>query len=515
MKPNFYRLGLATVLMSTLSGAYAVDVVVNSTLPEVAGSSYQTLNGALNYVKTQAEPRTVRITGGGPYNESPAINYSVSILGDGVKPVLTVPGVSGAPSSLNGFGVAFYTNSEFAGPQTFRLENITIIPAVGSVVTRGIRSNNNNNTDGLNQELMTVELVDVLIAPNNGSNQPVSTTGLAPASLAGATTFTDDGMFYAGYVDVACTGTVVTHMQGSAISPDGIVFFPDVTGHNLHLGPGCVFSYNKRMGVQLAQDGIDFDMVGTEANPVVIKGNFSNNTGTRNPAIAIFGDDDSNPEVAFDWQHAIFTENLSSVIGPWAVDLGQSAPALTGDHLAFVNNGECTINLTDDLLLPFTFTNSTWVGNGGATPSGVNQSFIRPIMQFSESAAGVSVGSVTFTNCVVAGNGTAGDPAVGDNLIAVNTTALPINFVNSALPTAGPYALGSGKFDLGTGALAPTETAVKSEDPEFVLVSANFADPNFLDVDQSTYDNAGPGGSDLSGYGDYVGGSDVNNWSMY
>ena len=57
---GFY--GFAAGVVCLASWAFAVDVTVNSTQPEVAGSNYQTIGAALTYVKAQAEPRIVRIT---------------------------------------------------------------------------------------------------------------------------------------------------------------------------------------------------------------------------------------------------------------------------------------------------------------------------------------------------------------------------------------------------------------------------------------------------------------------
>jgi len=511
MQKRFCRMSLVGGLLLTAACSYAVDVVVNSTQPEVAGVSYQTINGALNYVKTQAEPRTVRITGGGPYQESPLINFSVTLKGDNYKPILTVPGTTGAPNTnLNGFGISLFTTSDFPGSQKMRLENMTIIPKVGASVTRAIRTN--NNATSLSTDPFSVELVDILVTANNGSNLPVSTDGLTTVSLAGATNFTDDGIFCAGIVDVACTGTIVTHLQGSSTSPDGLVFFPDEAGHRLHIGPGCVFSYMKRLGIQLAADGSDVTIEGSTTQPVVLKGNFINNTGVRNPALAMFLDNENNPAVFQSVKNTVFIENNSTVIGGWSVDPGQSASAFTVDHCAFVGNGECAINYAANSDQPFTLKNSTIVKTGGfVTAAGQ----VEPVLQFAESTVGASTGVASITDSIIAGNGTDGNTTTGANLIAISTTAKPITFSNSALVASGPYKLGTGIFKLSPTALPPVQTNVKSQDPQFALVSSAFTNSNFLDVAQVAYDNAGTAGSDLSGYGDYVGGSSVNNWSLY
>lgn len=498
----------AFCLLST--AGMAGDVQVNSAVPEVTGVSYQTIGAALTYIKTTAEPRNVNIVGGGPYLENISANFSVTIKGSGYRPVLAAnPTVSLPNTNLNGNGVAFYTTSEFPGDQTFKLENMVILPQVGSAATRNaIRTNNNNSTSALTAVKMTVLLDNILVTGNNGSNQPISTDGMSTASLTGATSFGDDPMFFAGLVDVYTTNTIITNSARGSATADGIIFNPDAPGYTLNIGPGTVISYMNRTAIQLAGDGI-INMSGTKANPVVIKGNFI--ASTRNSAISFFSDDGGSGTVG-KWSNVVFVENNSRPVGVSIIGDNLTAHGLNADNLAFVNNLESAVLINDGLLRPWTFTKSTIVN----TRPIANTTQFASVISIGEAVAGFNTASVSFVDSVIAGNGQPGNQNfAGNNLISITAPNMPVSFTNCALVGAGPYALATAKFSLGTGVSAPTETNTRTEDPLFALVSAEYTNANFLDVAQPAYDNAATGGADLSGYGDFVGGSKVDNWSIY
>lgn len=500
----------SAAVVSLVGTSHAVSVEVDSTKPEVTGSVYTTIANALDYVKTQAEPREVRITGGGPYQENISANFSVTIKGDGYRPVIAAPPTAGLQNgSLNGNAVAFYTTADFPGDQAFTLENMVILPQVGNAPTRGIRTNNNNSTDQLTPVDMTVNLEDVLITSNNGSDQPVSTDGLSTASMTGATKFADDICWFAGFVDVNTTNTIITNVHDGTASVDGIVFYPDEGGYELNLGPGTIISYLNRMAVQMVSDGNVINMRGTKANPVIIKGNLFG--GSRNSAISLFNAD-GGTGASNHFENVVFVENNSRPIGLSLVTApGTTGMGLEADNVAFVNNVESAVLINSNLTLPWNFTNTTFVNNGLGSATGLNKSAI----YIGESTAGNNTGAITFTDSIIAGNGRAKDGTTGSNLIDISAPNMPISFVNTAIVNAGPYALATGNYELRSGATAPTETDVINADPQFGYVGADFTDPNFLDVNATAYHQAGTASSDLSGYGDYVGGSSVEAWMSY
>src|SRR5690606_19368248 len=101
----------------------------------------------------------------------------------GYRPIIAAPPTVHPAASMSGRGIGICTTADFTGDLNVRLENFVLIPAVGQTLTRGIYSNNNNSGQGLTVENMNIEIVDVLVTGNNGSDQPISTDGLSQADL--------------------------------------------------------------------------------------------------------------------------------------------------------------------------------------------------------------------------------------------------------------------------------------------------------------------------------------------
>jgi hypothetical protein len=502
----------ALSLFAIASTAGAVDVTVNSTQPETAGANYQTIKAALTYVSGQPAPRTVRVTGGGPYVEAGglAINFSVTVKGDGFRPVVATEQTAGQPhTSLNGNGVSIFTTAASGGPITVRLENLVIIPSTtntpSGTASKGIRTN--NNATGLTADVMNVELVDVLVTSNNGSNQPVTTDGLSQASMTGATPFGDDGVFISGLANLSTTGTIVSNIYGVAANTnDGIVFNPDVAGYKFNAGPGTVVSYMNRIGIQVARNGSIVDMAGTATNPVLLKGNWITNT-VKNPALALFNTDSGVPANGTSLKYVVFQANNAT--GVAAAPSAAGVAALTADHVAFDSNQEAALYISQTRNNPWTFTNTTFVNNALRTTG----SAFPQIMSIGGAS---STGTLTFTNSVIAGNGSDGNTTTGANLIEITVATAPVSFVNCSIPTVGPYKVGNGIFRLANSAPVPTQTNVINSDPKIQNVGGTVTAPGYLAVQGGQNDNAGTGGSDLSGYGPYTGPpAGISEWNQF
>lgn len=130
---------------------------------------------------------------------------------------------------------------------------------------------------------------------------------------------------------------------------------------------------------------------------------------------------------------------------------------------------------------------------------------------------------VNNTNSILfTGTATGGKVTIRDSILAgpgvkfpapttpAETAAQPpggVEISNSAFPTAGPHAIGS------IGGAAGTPVNIISADPIFVSTDALLA--TFLDVDNAAYATAASDNGPLSGGADYVGSSDVSDWSVY
>jgi hypothetical protein len=329
--------------------------------------------------------------------------------------------------------------------------------------------------------------------------------------------FRDDGIFFTGLVD-AYTTRVISSCNWNPATPtnsnDGLVSFPDVAGHVMWIGPGCVFSYNNRIGLQLATDGTLASINGTAAEPVVVKGNLWT-YAIQNPALGFWFDDNADTSVKLPVSYLVVAENQFIGIQTNFADAGgQQTPALQANHVASVSNYGTGFAIATETAAPqnHTFTNTTLVHNGlwPGSPQLMNP-------------AGTGTGTISFTNSIIAGKGVAGNTSTGENLIQVDNTTLGVSFTNCGFPASGTYAVASagtgpgGKYDLDSGAPAPAETAPVTADPSLQNVSStNYGGANYLAVAAGAYAAAGTGGSNLSGYGPYTGpAAGVGEWSLY
>lgn len=495
-----------TVLICNIAGAQTVTV--NS----LGGADYTSINAAYAAVKANpAVPDIIQIIGGGPYNESLLINTSVVIKGEGYVPVIVTPPTSGAPhSSLNDNGIAIYTDSSSGGDIVVRLENLIIIPDASNPPTRGIRSN--NNASGLSTDNMEVQLVNVLITSNNGANVPVSLDGLSQADLTGATTFGDDHMFFTGYVDVYTTGVISTCNFGHTASADGLVFYPDDAGRHLYIGPGSVFSFMNRIGIQVASDGSIVRMKGTKSAPILIMGNWASQTyAYPNGGLAIYHDCNGNPDYNYEMDWVFIINNFNSGTISYYADAGEGLPPITMNHCIIANNQHNGLWVGDDLLYNWVLNNCTIANNGLAAE---DQGYGAVIV--SEETAGGTTGGVIFNDTIIAGKGSS-DTTNGNNTIQVTAANATVQLNYSAKVLGGPYKLGGNGYTLDTGVPSPTENHVITADPQFVEI-LNFASPDYFDVASQAYYGQGSSGSNLSGAMDYVGGIPTavgNSWMLY
>ncbi len=93
----------------------------------------------------------------------------------------------------------------------------------------------------------------------------------------------------------------------------------------------------------------------------------------------------------------------------------------------------------------------------------------------------------------------------GTGVRVATTLTSPILVHNVGLVQEAPYALTTPVSDVNGPSIVQTSLIV-TRDPIFVSVAET--DPGFLDVRSNAYGGQGTGGSDLSGYGDYIG--DIN-----
>ncbi len=461
------------------SAIFAQTVTVNS-----AGSAdHTTIQAALDAVALDVStPDVVNIVGGGPYDEVITITSPVTLKGDGYRPVLTVKSNSASPSTPPD-GLVIDTSGEVT------LENLIVLPSLTDTpsadVADGICIAPQTGTG------LTLAMTDILICPNNGANQPVSTDGLAEEDLTSATPFGDDGVNLTsatGIPVVADLTRVICTNNRNGAGNDGFVIYPSSTvadQNSINFLEGCVASYNERIGIQWGGGGATININGTHANPVLIIGNKTatvgqggctlfNGTATVNQCIMADNNTAGFATVLSatpagtglnSIQNTIIANNLDG--GIISADTDASRPALVSVHnVTLFANGTDQIRNT-----------STQQGFG-------------------------------LTNTIVAGAGTTG--------ITNDGAACSVSF--SALVTNGTHALTATTAGTGTTTMAG---AVTNADPDFVsvnLLSGGALNSDFLDVSAILYYSAGVGGTALAGGADYVGSVPLGaspHWSMY
>ncbi len=517
------KLFLSIAFMVIVSFACAQTVTVNDTQPQ-SGSNYTTISGAYSAVTADAStPDIINITGGGPYIEATGvpIQTSVTIQGLNYRPVIVAGKTAGLASSVNDSGVAIFIPTGGANIEVV-LKNLSIIPQMGNVPLRGIRSN--TNATGLDPTA-TIGLIldDILITGNNGSNTPLSTDGMTYVAIGSGTTFRDDHMNLAGnYSYCTITKLISTNQHGGLNSPDGMIWVPD-NGQELVMYGPCVFSYMDRVGIQIAADSTVVKMFGTATTPIWILGNGYLSTG--NGALALFSDDNGDSARAYELHYVyVVNNNQEGVIGMFA-DEADSLPGITFDHCIFAGNVRNGLYPADEMKRTWNFTNCTFYGNGTST---LETSVNGPI-RLTVANVGTGTGSVTISDSVIAGSGIAGSSTTVNNLIDFSTPAVNLSITNCALVTTGSYFLATATdagINRSTTAGTLTLTNNIFADPSFqsvsfddislqVLPTSISGQPNsnaeltavggkFLNVTNTAYATAGSGSSALKGVAGYA-----------
>jgi hypothetical protein len=311
----------------------------------------------------------------------------------------------------------------------------------------------------------TIHLEDVLVAGNDGANQPASADGLV--------TPTDGFVGYSGWgVDFNSTptnsGAVVTMRNtvvtaATTVGSDLVRVFTDFG--TVTVQDGCVFSYSGRYGLFFsAANSTSASIIGTQASPVIIHGNQS--TGLRNSATAT--------ALLNNLEWVAITRN----------SLAANQPALL-----------CAYTGTD----AHTWRHVTIAGNEARDSSGDNSGAIRVAMR-----------NLDFQNVILAGDGSQ-SPAENRNLLdARDSAGLLITGSHVAVDLSfGGTSLNRRFLDaggdplngiLGNGAFAPgTITTIAS--PQFLALEP--ANPNYLVLANSDFATIGPAGGPLTGVGSY------------
>jgi len=422
-------------------GAYAQTVDVPGT--------YATIQAAIDSFSGDVTPEdnVVRITTVGPYAEVITLTYPVTIRGDvggGERPIILAQDNAGDGIVVNN------------GSPYNRLENLIVLPDRSSTPT----------DDGIWVTVAGTECSfdNVLICPNNGSDQPVSTDGLSLPDLTGATFFTDECLLASAGGILHCTRTIITANLAAGTGRDLLgCFSSSGAGHTINAG--CIFSFGSRYCAQISNS---VTIRGTVEEPVVFAfSGFEPLNAPYTHTVGFFGGG------TYIVENAIFIGSDSDGIQVYDTLVGDANALPSITHCAFVGSGNYGLNINTGTV-PTSISECTFVGNTNVL---IN---IDPDV------------TITATDCIFAGTGT-----LTANSIVNAASPATMTLTNSAVVQAGPYSVAA-----VTDAILVN---VINDDPLFSNI-ADWLDPSFLDVYNGAYGAAGSGGAPLSGYGDYAAG---------
>jgi hypothetical protein len=296
--------------------------------------------------------------------------------------------------------------------------------------------------------------------------------------------FGDDGIFIGSAngmtegagVEGLFRNLVITHNKGGTTA-DAMVMSNAGPGvfRKYRFEDGCVFSYNQRAGLQLNGDVI----IDAPNDPVIITGHSTN--------------------------------------GYWLVNAGNTERTVNGlivhdnGFSGFLISGiGTTVNFTvrNTIVSNNGVSNFNFASSAGPAPNVLLEdvTIANPKSGTNAFLLGANVAcNVTVRNSIIAGNG-----SLTNNIVNHNGSGT-LTLEGTALVTEGQFALASGTVG-GTGTVVGSPTV--TSDPEFVE-TVNFSSPSFFDVAAAEYATANATGGNLSGGGDYVGGSSVDSWSIY
>ncbi len=281
----------------------------------------------------------------------------------------------------------------------------------------------------------------------------------------------------------------------------------------------------------LNSDGTPTNLNGTAEEPIWVyanrtPGTYSNWQG----AFGIWHDDNNRPECVVNMNYVNIVGNNEIAIHTGYVDLDNSLPAVIAENCFIANNRGAGIFISGELAgtsnigysefhRNWTFKNCTFANNGPATTgtngeaAGSPRLAAGPLTVAASSFVNPATGSITFTDCIIAGNSDTADAS--DNRISLSKP-LAVTFQNCGIVKSGTLPLGA--TALAGGAVAPTEINCVNYNPMFLDTSNPFS-VNYYAVDNPIFAGLESDGGDLSGAGLFVGSyvppTSATFWSLY
>lgn len=444
-------------------------------------------------------------------NGQVVLDEDLTIQGYGVTAIVALQMNSSAASPFNDCGFCWRQSTNLT------LKNIIFIPSLTNTPTDdGVYFR--QPTSAVNP---VINIENVVITSNNGSNAPVTTTGLDNPDLTGATGFGDDALYVVsrtegGSITMNATDLVISsYNTEDGGNHDGIIMFMSGTTNDIvncfvNLGPGCVISNCNRFGIQNPYGGY-LNIQGSKEKPVIINNvgadgiwNYSDTTAPTQATICEVnhcivnncgGSGIKEQETAGrGFIKSIKNTIISNCEGPGIALFAFGAlPPIGG--------------VTDTVEITSVTVHNCGYNDGNSPPW--SYGIAAPVY----SATYKTNRNAVITNAIISGSGMTGIYNDGDGTFSVDYSAL----VTESLGGYG-YALaattgGSGTINVGANVI--------NDNPIYVAYGVNdFASADFMDVDNPAFAGKGSGGIDLAGGADYIGSwtpplAVGNTWLLY
>lgn len=430
----------------------------------------------------------------GTYSGTMLVEKSLIIRGadPSDRPVIVLGGLSSQPTLGPGDGI--YLGVEDGGSAT--LQDLILIP--GSGMTDDVISASVTDTGSPDASADYI-FTNILIAPNDGSDQPLTTDpyNVPDLEATGVITVPDDGIYlmdddfsgvdgnmnatFTNYVTIGVGGDAMVVYPGDGEDAGGTAGVTELTV----VFEGVIAANSGRYGIQFSDtDAAVYNFVGTKADPSFIAIN------NENIGIVCFQGKDINMD------HAVSVGNALGV----RVDFDTVGQFDMTNCLIANNSGEgFWSDFSNTAAKTWTISGSTFYNNGVGADTGTDD----PIANI-KFETGVDNLTLEITDTLITGT-TTGFENLGTGTITADFVGL-----DSALTAV--------ERNTSTGPVTITNETTGA--PSFTSTSAIPLEDNSFDLQilggSNPFQGAGTGGADLGGWGDFVVVTNTGNaWSMY
>ncbi len=481
------------------------------TVSKAGGASFNTIQGALDSLVLDATKKyVIQITDSSVYDEMITMDVPATIIGTGAsRPILAVqPNPAGFENdgALAGHvtvwsgdaGLLIDIPVESVTTCSIGLKNLIVIPSMtGTSAAAGIVNKDNN---------FYLEMENVLVSGNNGSNAPVATDPFTLVPEDGAHkhfkvsgghigSITNDRQEGDG-VEVLMRNCVFTHIRGfegdswrsgfymyrtyydSPVVPE--TGTRTMAFRHLTIDDACSFTFNNGSGLRCAS-GLEW--VTSEDRSYILNNQF---TGLWLDMV----------------KGASYVNGVIIAGNNWIgvnEGVGNSGPRAYVMNAIVANNGSYGSynRLGSSTQTPVYYEKTTFANNAALNN--------HPQLQTSTNASTIHIKMV---DSIFTGNGT------GNSLNLLQLTSIgTFNMDHTAIVTEGPQSLNNPAFDLGTVPAVLVGEPASSADPMFVNTT-DATSPDFYRVGNPAYATLNSTGGPLVGGGGALT-SSVGNWTIY